>query len=91
MSVEVGEERVEQGFDLGLSELGVCGDRAGRSTTEAGELFGGLILGAQAGRTEQEGLACLPPFLPSVTQDLCLPLRFLQRDCRGLGSQPSKT
>ena len=70
MSVEVGEEKMEQGFGPGLSELEACGDRAGWNPAEAGELFGGLILGAQAGRTEQEGLACLSPFLPSVSQDL---------------------
>ena len=72
--MEVGEERMEQGFGPGLSELGVCGDRAGRSPAETGERLGGLILGAQAGRIEQEALARLPPFLPSVTRDLRLPL-----------------
>ena len=63
---------MEQGFGPGLSELGVCGDRAGRSPAETGERLGGLILGAQAGRIE--ALARLPPFLPSVTRDLRLPL-----------------
>lgn len=72
--MEVGEERMEQGFGPGLSELGVRGDRAGRGPAETGERLGGLVLGAQAGRSEQEGLAHLPPPLPSVTRDLRLPL-----------------
>lgn len=61
--MEVGEERMEQGFGPGLSELGVCGDRAGRSPAETVSGLEGSSWELRPGELNRKHLhACLPSF-----------------------------